>query len=62
MGSVPIETHHVYKTFKLMVNFSLNTTYKQPILLILELCHKILENLDVMGKNGCHIRNQQEES
>jgi len=62
LKNIPSETLHVCKTLIFLVKFSINITYKQPILLILNLCHKISENLDVMRKNGFHIRIQQEKS
>ena len=62
MKNIFCETLHVSKTLHLLVNFSINTTYKQPIKLIFRFCHKISENLEVMGKNGFRIRIQQEES
>ena len=43
----------------MLANFSINANYKQPTLLVLDFCNKIFENLDVMGKNGFHLRIQQ---
>ena len=50
----------ICKTMTLLVNFSMNTTYKLLILIFLDLCQKISENLNVMGKNGFHVRIQNE--
>ena len=47
---IPWETLHVCKTLTLLANFSINTTYKQPICCFLDLCHKFSENLDMIGK------------
>ena len=57
------ETLHVCK---LLFFFWLPSAYTQPINKLfcwfLNVCHKILEHLSVMGKNGVHIRIQQDKN
>ena len=53
---IPWEKLHAYKTSNYLVNFSTNTTQRQPILFIFG----IMENLYMMGSNYFHIRSQQE--
>ena len=49
--STPWETYHVCKTLKLLVNFTINTTYRRVISVVLRLLSYFFEKSGRDGKN-----------
>ena len=58
---IPSETLHVYSTLNLLVNFSVSTTYKQPILLIFRTLSQNLGKFGSDGKEWCSYSYSAEE-
>ena len=62
MEFIPYKTLPICDVLNLLVNISINTTYKPPVLLIFRTLSKISKNVLVIEKKGFHIRIQKEKS